>query len=102
MRVHVAGIDLVRDEAGNFRVLEDNVRVPSGVSYVIENRPAMTRTFPALFAEQRVHEVEEYPSRLLAALHAAAPRAAREDPVVVVLTPGVHNAAYFDTLCWPA
>jgi uncharacterized circularly permuted ATP-grasp superfamily protein len=93
VRVHVAGIDLVRDEAGQFRVLEDNVRVPSGVSYVIENRLAMTRTFPALFAEQSVREVEEYPARLLAALRAAA---AREDPVIVVLTPGVHNAAYFE------
>ena len=96
VRVHVAGIDLVRDENGKFRVLEDNVRVPSGVSYVIENRLAMTRTFPALFAEQSVHEVEEYPSRLLAALRAAAPAARRDDPVVVVLTPGVHNAAYFE------
>jgi uncharacterized circularly permuted ATP-grasp superfamily protein len=79
-----------------FRVLEDNVRVPSGVSYVIENRLAMTRTFPALFAEQSVHEVEEYPTRLLAALRAAAPAASSKDPVVVVLTPGVHNAAYFE------
>ena len=95
VRVHVAGIDLIRDEAGRFRVLEDNVRVPSGVSYVIENRLAMTRTFPALFAEQSVHQVEEYPSRLLAALRAAAPRGTA-DPVVVVLTPGVHNAAYFE------
>jgi uncharacterized circularly permuted ATP-grasp superfamily protein len=96
VRVHVAGIDLIRDEQGKFRVLEDNVRVPSGVSYVIENRLAMTRTFPALFAEQSVHEVEEYPSRLLAALRASAPAARRDDPVVVVLTPGVHNAAYFE------
>jgi uncharacterized circularly permuted ATP-grasp superfamily protein len=93
VRVHVAGIDLVRDEAGRFRVLEDNVRVPSGVSYVIENRLAMMRTFPALFAEQRVHEVEEYPTKLLAALRAAA---GHDDPFVVVLTPGVHNAAYFE------
>ena len=74
VRVHVAGIDLIRDEQGKFRVLEDNVRVPSGVSYVIENRLAMSRTFPALFAEQSVHRVDEYPSRLLAALRAAAPR----------------------------
>ena len=95
VRVHVAGIDLVRDENGKFRVLEDNVRVPSGVSYVIENRLAMTRTFPALFAEQRVHEVDEYPSRLLGALRAAAPHGV-VDPFVVVLTPGVHNAAYFE------
>jgi uncharacterized circularly permuted ATP-grasp superfamily protein len=95
VRVHVAGIDLIRDERGKFRVLEDNVRVPSGVSYVIENRLAMTRTFPALFAEQSVHRVDGYPSRLLAALRAAAPRGTA-DPCVVVLTPGVHNAAYFE------
>jgi uncharacterized circularly permuted ATP-grasp superfamily protein len=95
VRVHVAGIDLIRDEAGQFRVLEDNIRVPSGVSYVIENRLAMTRTFPALFAEQSVHRVDDYPSRLLAALIAAAPRGT-SDPCVVVLTPGVHNAAYFE------
>ena len=95
MRVHVAGIDLIRDEEGRFRVLEDNVRVPSGVSYVIENRLAMTRMFPALFAEQAVHRVDDYPSRLLAALRAAAPRGTA-DPCVVVLTPGVYNAAYFE------
>src|ERR1700744_2317917 len=95
VRVHVAGIDLIRDEEGKFRVLEDNVRVPSGVSYVIENRLAMSRTFPALFAEQSVHRVDEYPSRLLAALRAAAPRDT-QDPCVVVLTPGVYNAAYFE------
>jgi uncharacterized circularly permuted ATP-grasp superfamily protein len=95
VRVHVAGIDLIRDEQGKFRVLEDNVRVPSGVSYVIENRLAMTRTFPALFADQRIHHVEEYPSRLLNALRAAAPPGVA-DPFVVVLTPGVHNAAYFE------
>ncbi len=95
VRVHVAGIDLIRDELGRFRVLEDNVRVPSGVSYVIENRLAMTRTFPALFAEQRIHQVDEYPSRLLNALRAAAPHGV-VDPFVVVLTPGVHNAAYFE------
>jgi uncharacterized circularly permuted ATP-grasp superfamily protein len=95
VRVHIAGIDLIRDEQGNFCVLEDNVRVPSGVSYVLENRLAMTRTFPTLFAEQHVSPVEEYPARLHAALVAAAPPVAR-DPVVVVLTPGVHNAAYFE------
>ena len=95
VRVHVAGIDLIRDEEGRFRVLEDNVRVPSGVSYVIENRLAITRTFPALFADQSVHRVDDYPSRLLAALRAAAPRGA-SDPCVVVLNPGVHNAAYFE------
>src|SRR6201986_1077759 len=66
VRVHVAGIDLIRDEQGRFRVLEDNVRVPSGVSYVIENRLAMTRTFTGLFAEHRVQPVAEYPPRRLA------------------------------------
>ena len=95
VRVQVAGIDLIRDECGQLRVLEDNVRIPSGVSYVIENRLAMTRTFPGLFAEQRVQSVDEYPARLLAALRAAAPAGAH-DPVVVVLTPGVNNAAYFE------
>jgi uncharacterized circularly permuted ATP-grasp superfamily protein len=95
VRVHVAGIDLIRDEQGEFRVLEDNLRTPSGVSYVVENRLAMTRTFPALFAEQHVHPVDEYPARLLAALRAAAPPHAT-DPVVVLLTPGVYNPAYFE------
>src|SRR5580658_1283007 len=95
VRVHVAGIDLIRDEQGKFRVLEDNVRVPSGVSYVLENRLAMTRIFPALFADHRIHQVDEYPSRLLNALRAAAPHGV-VDPFVVVLTPGVHNAAYFE------
>jgi uncharacterized circularly permuted ATP-grasp superfamily protein len=95
VRVHVAGIDLIRDEQGEFRVLEDNLRTPSGVSYVVENRLAMTRTFPALFAEQHVNPVDEYPARLLAALRASAPPHAT-DPVVVLLTPGVYNAAYFE------
>jgi len=95
VRIHIAGIDLIRDERGKFCVLEDNVRIPSGVSYVLENRLAMTRTFPALFAEQHVRQVDSYPARLLAALRAAAP-AARRDPVVVVLSPGVSNAAYFE------
>ncbi|MFD3499828.1 circularly permuted type 2 ATP-grasp protein [Streptomyces sp. NPDC058676] len=95
VRIHVAGIDLVRDEVGDFRVLEDNVRVPSGVSYVIENRRAMTRIFPSLFAEQHVVPVDGYAQRLLAALRAAAPDGTT-DPRVVVLTPGPSNAAYFE------
>ncbi len=94
-RIVVAGVDLVRDETGRFRVLEDNVRVPSGVSYVIENRRAMTQAFAPLFARYRVHPVDDYPARLLAALRASAPDTVR-DPTVVVLTPGVHNAAYFE------
>jgi uncharacterized circularly permuted ATP-grasp superfamily protein len=95
VRCHVSGVDLIRDENGDFRVLEDNLRVPSGVSYVIENRRAMTQLFPGLFAAQRVLPVDEYPARLLAALRAAAPKGIRE-PTVVVLTPGVYNSAYFE------
>jgi uncharacterized circularly permuted ATP-grasp superfamily protein len=95
VRVHVAGIDLVRDEAGEFRVLEDNVRTPSGVSYVVENRRAMTHVFPEAFVTHRIRPVADYPSQLLAALRCAAP-AGVADPTVVVLTPGVHNSAYFE------
>nr|WP_245687826.1 circularly permuted type 2 ATP-grasp protein [Rhodococcus phenolicus] len=95
VRIHVAGIDLVRDETGTFRVLEDNLRSPSGVSYVMENRRAMARVAPDLFHEHRVRPVGEYALRLLHALRAAAaPNAA--DPTVVVLTPGVANSAYFE------
>ncbi|MFB9375371.1 circularly permuted type 2 ATP-grasp protein [Kineococcus gynurae] len=95
VRIHVAGIDLVRDEAGDFRVLEDNVRVPSGVSYVLENRQAMTQSLPEAFEEYRVQPVSDYPQDLLAALRAAAPDGV-DDPNVVVLTPGVYNSAYFE------
>ncbi|OLE25183.1 MAG: hypothetical protein AUG49_11550 [Catenulispora sp. 13_1_20CM_3_70_7] len=95
VRAHVTGVDLVRDVDGKFRVLEDNARVPSGVSYVLENRRIMARTFPGLFAEHRVRPVDDYPVRLLSALRAAAPEGVR-DPVVVVLTPGVANSAYFE------
>ncbi len=95
VRVHISGVDLIRDEQGDFRVLEDNLRIPSGVSYVIENRRAMTQTLPSLFAEARVRPVDSYPVHLLAALRAAAPQGVT-DPTVVVLTPGVYNAAYFE------
>jgi uncharacterized circularly permuted ATP-grasp superfamily protein len=94
VRIHVSGIDLIRDEQGRFRVLEDNVRTPSGVSYVIENRQAMARVFPDLFGSLPIRSVDDYPSRLLAALQATAP--AVDDPVVVVLTPGVFNSAYVE------
>jgi uncharacterized circularly permuted ATP-grasp superfamily protein len=92
---HVAGIDLVRHEDGTYYVLEDNLRTPSGVSYMLENRKMMMRLFPELFARQHVHPVEHYPGLLLETLRAAAPPAAR-DPVVAVLTPGQHNSAYFE------
>jgi uncharacterized circularly permuted ATP-grasp superfamily protein len=95
VRIHVAGIDLVRDEAGTFRVLEDNLRNPSGVSYVMENRRTMARVFPDLFAQHRVRPVGDYPSHLARALRAAA-AANVADPTVVVLTPGVGNSAYFE------
>jgi uncharacterized circularly permuted ATP-grasp superfamily protein len=95
VRVHVSGIDVVRDEEGTFRVLEDNLRNPSGVSYVMENRRTMARVFPDLFAKHRVRAVGDYAVHLLRSLRAAA-AANVADPMVVVLTPGVHNAAYFE------
>jgi uncharacterized circularly permuted ATP-grasp superfamily protein len=95
VRIHVAGIDLIRDEKGSFRVLEDNLRSPSGVSYVMENRRTMARVFPNLFATHRVRAVDDYAAHLLRALRKSA--ATNEaDPTVVVLTPGVHNSAYFE------
>ena len=96
VRLHVSGIDLVRDGDGGFRVLEDNVRTPSGVSYVLSNRRAMAQGFPELFADRPVRRVGEYPGRLLAALQAAAPDTAGEEATVVVLTPGRYNSAYFE------
>jgi uncharacterized circularly permuted ATP-grasp superfamily protein len=95
VRIHVSGIDLIRDEDGRWRVLEDNVRVPSGVSYVISNRRVMAQTLPELFVSMRVRPVGEYPQKLLAALRASAPQTV-DDPTVVVLTPGVYNSAYFE------
>ena len=96
VRIHIAGIDLVRDADGRYRVLEDNLRTPSGISYVIENRRAMTHVFPELFSSHRVRPVADYPSHLLEALRSGAPARRGADPVVAVLTPGVHNAAYFE------
>jgi uncharacterized circularly permuted ATP-grasp superfamily protein len=90
---HVVGVDLVRDRDGYY-VLEDNLRTPSGVSYMIENRQAMKRTFPRLFAQYGVQPVEHYPQELCATLRALAPHA--PDPCVVLLTPGIHNSAYFE------
>ncbi|HEV3402585.1 MAG TPA: circularly permuted type 2 ATP-grasp protein, partial [Acidimicrobiales bacterium] len=95
VRVHVAGIDLARGDDGTFYVLEDNVRTPSGISYVIENRRTMARAFPDLFASHRVRPVDSYPARLLEALRAAGPVGVA-DPTVVVLSPGVYNSAYFE------
>ena len=95
VRIHVAGIDVVRDEDGEFRVLEDNLRSPSGVSYVLANRAAMARVLPELFWGQPIQMVTDYPARLINALRRAAPTSV-QDPTVVVLTPGVHNSAFYE------
>jgi uncharacterized circularly permuted ATP-grasp superfamily protein len=95
VRIHVAGIDIIRDAQGTFRVLEDNLRSPSGVSYVMENRRVMTRVFPNLFGTHRVRSVDDYPSHLLRALRNAS-ATNESDPTIVVLTPGPFNSAYFE------
>jgi uncharacterized circularly permuted ATP-grasp superfamily protein len=92
---HIAGIDVVRDADGRFRVLEDNLRVPSGVSYMLENRKMMMRLFPELFSQHAIEPVEQYPELLLDNLKSIAP-AAISDPTVVLLTPGIYNSAYFE------
>jgi uncharacterized circularly permuted ATP-grasp superfamily protein len=95
-RCLVAGIDLVRDADGNYLVLEDNLRNPSGVSYVLENRVAMTRVLPRMFDDHRVRPVDHYGPSLLDALRRVSPSGGDPDPTVVVLTPGVFNSAYFE------
>jgi uncharacterized circularly permuted ATP-grasp superfamily protein len=95
VRIHVAGIDVVRDEEGEFRVLEDNLRCPSGVSYVLANRAAMARVLPELFWGRPIETVSDYPARLVRALRLAAPSGV-SDPTVVVLTPGVYNSAFYE------
>ncbi|MFS0756673.1 circularly permuted type 2 ATP-grasp protein [Noviherbaspirillum sp. 1P10PC] len=92
---HIAGIDLVRAGEGEFYVLEDNLRVPSGVSYMLEDRKMMMRLFPELFARYKVAPVEHYPDLLLDNLRSVAPLGVT-DPTVVVMTPGMYNSAYFE------
>ena len=92
---HIAGIDLVRAGEGEFYVLEDNLRVPSGVSYMLEDRKMMMRLFPELFARYKVAPVEHYPDMLLDNLRSVAPLGVT-DPTVVVMTPGMYNSAYFE------
>jgi uncharacterized circularly permuted ATP-grasp superfamily protein len=92
---HITGTDLVRDNRGQVYVLEDNMRVPSGVSYVLENREVMKRTFPQMFDATRILPVDKYPSKLLETLENLSPNAVSE-PKVVVLTPGIYNSAYFE------
>lgn len=92
---HITGTDLVRGADGQFYVLEDNLRCPSGVSYVLENRVVMKRSFPRAFDAARVLPISDYPNRLLQLLQSLAP-VRREKPVVAVWTPGVYNSAYFE------
>ena len=92
---HITGTDLVRDKDGEYYVLEDNLRCPSGVSYVLQNREIMKRTFPQIFDQNNVRPVGDYPSRLLQTLQEIAP-SRTADPTVVLLTPGVYNSAYFE------
>ncbi|MCX9155698.1 circularly permuted type 2 ATP-grasp protein [Niveibacterium sp. 24ML] len=92
---HISGVDIVRAGAGEFYVLEDNLRVPSGVSYMIEDRRMMMRLFPDVFAKHRVAPVEHYPDLLLDTLRTVAPNGVL-DPTVVLLTPGSYNSAYFE------
>ncbi len=92
---HIAGVDMVRAGAGEFYVLEDNLRVPSGVSYMLENRKMMMRLFPELFAKHAVAPVQHYPDMLLDNLRLCAPQGV-DNPTVVVLTPGSFNSAYFE------
>ena len=93
--IHICGTDLVRDESGQYLVLEDNARCPSGVSYLLENRQTLKRVFPALFNSYGVRPVEHYPQELLSLLQYIAPHA-KPNPTVVLLTPGIYNSAYFE------
>ncbi|MBL0845529.1 circularly permuted type 2 ATP-grasp protein [Pseudomonas mediterranea] len=90
---HIAGVDLVRDGDGSYYVLEDNLRTPSGVSYMLEDRKMMMRLFPELFAAQRVAPIDHYPNLLLDTLKSSSPL---DNPTAVVLTPGRFNSAYFE------
>ncbi|MEM6822342.1 MAG: circularly permuted type 2 ATP-grasp protein [Verrucomicrobiota bacterium] len=92
---HITGTDLIRDRDGSYYVLEDNLRCPSGISYVLENRQVMKRTFSNVFESSQVQAVDDYPSRLLASLEYLVPKQV-ERPTVAVLTPGIYNSAYFE------
>jgi uncharacterized circularly permuted ATP-grasp superfamily protein len=93
---HIIGIDIVRTGENDFYVLEDNTRTPSGVSYMLENRETMMHMFPDLFAMNRVAPVDNYPESLMKTLASVAPRSTKGDPTIAVLTPGIHNSAYFE------
>ena len=93
--IHVTGSDIIRDGAGKYLVLEDNLRTPSGVSYMLQNRQAMKRAFPVLFDRYKVRPVDSYPQQLLRTLQEISPTQ-KAEPKVVVLTPGIYNSAYFE------
>lgn len=93
---HIVGTDIVRTSENEFYVLEDNARTPSGVSYMLENRETMLQMFPELFSRIKVQSVSDYPKDLRTSLAASAPKATTGRPVVAVLTPGIHNSAYFE------
>jgi len=95
VRIHIAGVDLIRDGAGKFRVLEDNLRTPSGVSYVLENRLISKRVFPRVVEDARIQRVDIYPARLAETLRAVSPESP-DRSTCVVLTPGPYNSAYFE------
>ena len=93
---HIIGTDIVRTGENEFFVLEDNLRTPSGVSYMLENREAMMHLFPELFSAHRVRPVEHYPELLRQTLESVAPANCKSDPTIAVLTPGIYNSAYFE------
>jgi len=93
---HIVGVDLVRTGPDEFLVLEDNARTPSGVSYMLENRETMMAMFPELFTQLPISPVHDYPRRLSRSLSACAPMATKGRPVIAVLTPGIHNSAYYE------
>jgi uncharacterized circularly permuted ATP-grasp superfamily protein len=93
--IHITGSDIIRDKDGNYMVLEDNLRCPSGVSYMLQNRQVMKRAFPLVFDHYRVRPIENYPQELLRVLQQISPLS-RPDPNIVVLTPGIYNSAYFE------
>lgn len=93
--IHITGSDIIRDVHGNYLVLEDNLRSPSGVSYMLQNRQAMKRAFPTLFGNYRVRPIEDYPQELVRILQQIAP-SHQDNPSITLLTPGIYNSAYFE------
>lgn len=94
--IHVAGLDLVKDKSGSWKVLEDNIRVPSGVSYMVEHREILARVLPELFQSEMIRPVNHYAKLLQASLMASAPNEIKDSPYVVLLTPGIYNSAWFE------